>query len=458
MSPSSTNSPPRRTIGPAPAPASARTARDVRPTAEPSRSTFEEDGLRRIARVLMLLAVFTFGIRTTLISSLTAGTALSLALSPLWLQTLRRYWGARILMSLGVVALAIGIWLAWTAPDARTFDSYAVVEDITLLLGLMAGVGVLLWCRQVFTITQIGVVFGLGLLANSVINPGALTATNPWKFAYLVPVAVLLLSLAHRPQLRTRQLVFVVLLAMSCALNDARSYFATFLLVAALVVWQMRPTTMNRQRAWGWTAGMFAALAVGVYYLGQSLLLEGFLGEAAQTRSAEQLRTSGSLILGGRPELAATNALVRDQPFGFGVGAVPSLDDINVAKQGMFDTLSYVPDAGYVENFMFGGRLELHSTLGDFWAHFGIGGVLFCLVIAFHLVRGAAYRIGRGEASALLLFLTWWSLWNLIFSPAYSALPTLTLALGLTLLPRQERGASPPTPSGATPLSARSPE
>ncbi|MDF8266474.1 hypothetical protein [Luteipulveratus flavus] len=433
MSPASSISPPRkpvRTLAPA---APVRRARAARPAAE---MPVEDDGLRRLARALMLLTVFLLGIRSTVFSGVTYGVALSLALAPLWLQALWRYWGARLLVGTGALAAVTGVWLAWAGTPARQVDHAIAAQDLALVVGAVAAVGVILWCRQIFTDTQIGVTFGLGLLANAVLNPGALTAGNPWKFGYLVPVSVLVLSLVQRSDRRGTQLLLTLLLALSCAMNDARSYFGTFLLVAVLVVWQMRPVSMSRGRAWGWTVALLGGLAVGAYYLGQSLLVDGFLGEAAQARTQEQLRASGSLILGGRPEAAASFGLLRDQPGGYGVGVVPSLHDINVAKSSMFDILSFQPDTGYVENFMFGGRFELHSTLGDLWAHFGALGVLLALIIGYHVVRGAALRITSGEASALLLFLSWWTLWNLLFSPLYSALPTLVLGLGLTLTPR----------------------
>lgn len=394
-----------------------------------------DEGLERLLRTAMLGTLFLIGIRTTVGPGVTVGAAASILITPLWLPALRRYRGAWLLLAAAALAVLVGCWLTWIGSIERAYSRSDAVADVATLIGLIASVGVILWSRQVFTTTRIAVTVGLGMLANIVMNPGALTSTNPWKFGYLVPVAVIVLALVGRGRRVAPQLLVSLALALSCVIGDARSYFGSLVLVCVLLAWQGRPRVFTRSRAWGWTVAMFAATAFGVYQFGQALLVRGYLGDDAQARSVEQLRTSGSLILGGRPEMSAAWGLLRDQPQGYGVGVVPGSADIAVARNSMFETLGYLPDSGYVENFMFGGRFELHSTLGDLWAHFGVGGLLLGAVIAFLVIRGAARRVVDRRASALLLFLTCWTLWNLLFSPLYSALPTLILVLGLTLEP-----------------------
>jgi hypothetical protein len=89
---------------------------------------------------------------------------------------------------------------------------------------------------------------------------------------------------------------------------------------------------------------------------------------------------------------------------------------------------------------MFGSQIELHSTLGDVWVNFGIAGLLLIALIAFLVIRGVAQSISERSGSALLIFLCWWTLWNLTFSPFLSAAPSLLLALGL-VLPRRSSSA-----------------
>ena len=59
------------------------------------------------------------------------------------------------------------------------------------------------------------------------------------------------------------------------------------------------------------------------------------------------------------------------------------MHDVQVAKAGMLH-VDYDPENGYVEHFLFGTKIELHSTLGDLWAYAGPAGILLagvCLVL-----------------------------------------------------------------------------
>jgi hypothetical protein len=185
-------------------------------------------------------------------------------------------------------------------------------------------------------------------------------------------------------------------------------------------------------------------LGLSVFQLGQALILDGYLGAETQARSIEQLRTSGSLVLGGRPELAATFALMRDHPWGFGVGSVPTAADVQVAKEGMA-SIGYQPDNGYVERFMFGGHFELHSVVG----------LALVAVLLGVLVVGVVRQLAHGTASAILIFAAAQSVWNIFFAPFYSSVPFLVIAVALALVPVRDHTApdldTSPLRSGATP-------
>ena len=103
-----------------------------------------------------------------------------------------------------------------------------------------------------------------------------------------------------------------------------------------------------------------------------------------------------------------------------------------VAKTGMA-SVNYDPNNGYVEHFMFGGRIELHSVLGDLWAHYGLLGIALTGYVAFLLVRGMSVAISTRRGVGVVIFLCCWTLWNLLFSPFYGSALTLVLALGLAL-------------------------
>ncbi|RHA41941.1 hypothetical protein D1825_07990, partial [Cellulomonas rhizosphaerae] len=246
------------------------------------------------------------------------------------------------------------------------------------------------------------------------------------------PVTVIVLSLAWWTGRRAVQAVAALAIGAVSAFNDARSGFAILFLVAVVILWEARPTAGSR-RASGLRAGAFlVGLGLGAYWLIQSLILEGALGEATQARTQAQLDESGSVILGGRPEIGAFLALFEHRPFGFGSGTILHSADVLVAKSGMAD-LGYAPNNGYVEVYMFGGQIELHSILGDLWAWAGFAGLVLAACLVTIIGRGTARTIARSTSCALMLFLAFRGLWDMAFSPLASSVVGLYLLLGLGL-------------------------
>ena len=370
------------------------------------------------------------GLRQQVHSGLTTGFFLAFLTLPVWVVALRRFSGARMVFLLGLLAVACGLMLSRYSSTTHQINTVDRTGQTVFLLGTLCGAGLIMWARSIFTIPQIGFWFGAGAVMGAAAGFSA-NQGNAWKFVWAVPVAILVLSLGGVKK-RRREVLILGVLAVVSILSDSRSYFATFLLTALIVVWQVRPRLRLKPASWVWTASLVAALAAATYYLGSTLLVSGYLGQNAQVRSIAQIRTSGSLILGGRPELAATIALMRYHPLGFGVGVVPTPQDILVAKSGLND-INYNPNNGYVDRFMFGGHFELHSTFGDLWANWGIFGLALAAAVAVLVVRAMSRAVASREASALMLFLSIWTLWNLLFSPLAAAEPTLMLTLGTVL-------------------------
>jgi hypothetical protein len=183
---------------------------------------------------------------------------------------------------------------------------------------------------------------------------------------------------------------------------------------------------------WGRTTLALGLGAVGAYAAFSELLLSGLAGAEVQQRTATQIEQSGSLLLGGRPEWTATWALMQQHPFGFGLGAVPSASDVAVAKEGM--SIANIPTAeGYIENFMFAGRFELHSIVADLWSNLGVLGLLLGLTMAGLLVQRLSVALQRRQASALACFLGLNALWALAFGPLPTDVLVVALALGVLL-------------------------
>lgn len=403
-----------------------------------SRAGSFDDGPQLTAeRVLATVGTVLLAARIILPQSLTLGALVAFATIPIWYPVARRYVGVRWVLGLGALAVPTGLLLTLLASADHVVSRTTAISSIAVLLGVLAGFGFLLWARTCLGDRALAIVYGFGLLL-ALAHPGPLYASNPWKFGFSVPVTIIVLGLLHQSS-KLSQLAALAALVGVSAITDSRSNFGILLLTAALLVWQLRPWQGTRRGS-----GLRAIFGLGVvaaiiYNLGQALIVNGALGSETRDRSLRQLDASGSLILGGRPELTATAALMRDSPLGFGCGSLPSFHDITVAKTGMTQ-INYDPDNGYVDNFMFGNGFSLHSVFGDLWASFGLVGLALCLVVLVLVTRRIGSASASGAGSGLLLFVSLKTLWNIAFSPLYSAVPVLMLTLALVVV---ERGTRP---------------
>ncbi|MCU1447390.1 hypothetical protein [Cryobacterium sp.] len=387
--------------------------------------------------VLVLLAM-----RTEIQAGLTVGYLLAAVLAPLWIPTLRLFRGARLLLVVGVFAVGSGLWLTQSFVATHETSVGQMVALTVGLVGILCGIGFVLWCRTVLTDAQVALWFGIGLLLG-VTPTSELYLTNPWKFGYSFALTLIVLALARQSGRRWLELVAVSGFTLIAAFTDARSAFAILLLTAVIVLWQMRPGHRTRTVSAAWLVLVVGFLTLVVYLVAQALILDGALGQETQLRSDAQLQTSGSLILGGRPEAAATAALMLHQPYGFGTGTVPSGEDILAAKSGL-SRIGYDPNNNYVDIYMFGGQIELHSIVGDLWAWFGIPGLLLTAVLVAVVLRGVASGIASGTASAVAVYLVIKLFWALPFGPVYSSSTLIILAVGLVVLRHLPPPAGPP--------------
>lgn len=415
----------------APAPASGA------PAADATRSFATTQRGTAVARVVAAAALIIIGLRIPGPLTVDVGTFLCILLAPCWWPSLRRYQGASPVMAVALLAIASGIWLtAYSSPDHVSSLSRTLTVSLAMF-GIAGGMGVVLWARDLMDDARVAQWFAVGLTLG--ISPDSSQfSANPWKFGFSLAISVLTLALAQRIGKRWLELVVLLALAGISAVSDARSAFAILLLAALLVVWQLRPSAVRRrQSALTVLIGTGIAAAV-VFNVGQAAILDGYLGEETQARSVEQLDTSGSLLVGGRPELGATAALMAHHPLGFGSGVIPNGADMSVAKQGMA-ALGYDPNNNYVEKYLLGGGFELHSLIGDFWANFGIPGLALAGLMLVLMIWGLARSVGASAASAVLLYVVIRTLWNLPFGPLYSSATLTAFALGLVLLRRNAR-------------------
>ncbi|WP_165065600.1 O-antigen ligase family protein [Marisediminicola senii] len=402
----------------------------------PTRGRTTSDPRRTVLLVAVGIALLLVGMRIEIALGLKVGTVAAMAAAPAWLPVLARFRGARIFMAAGLLAMLSGVWLTELSSVDHTVTTSLLIGNIFLIVELLSGVGLILWARQLMSDARIAIWFGVGLLLG-VNADAALYAESPWKFGFSTGATVVLLGIAQARGSRWLEIAALVVLIAASAVSDARSSFAILVLALVLTVWQLRPSRPSRRVSAIWFVLSAAVVVIIVYNVGQALILDGYLGDAARERSVEQIDASGSLILGGRPELAATVALMLYQPWGFGAGIVPTLSDITAAKTGMA-AIGYAPNNGYVEGYMFGYRFELHSVIGDLWANFGIPGLAFAAVMLVLIGVTLARGIPSSVISALVLYLAVRGGWNLLFGPLYGSVPLLILLFGLLLVRRGE--------------------
>ncbi len=400
-----------------------------------------DDRWPAVERLLALALVFAVSVRIYVVSAITPGVVLAVLLAPLLIFALRRYRLAVALMLVALLALVCGLVLAGFAAAHYRIEPGNQLYSITFYAGVFVSVAALLWARTKVDTGTIALVFGVGSLISAVLGDG-IGSGNPWKFALAVPVAMIALAAAAASRSRVLQIGVLILLAGVSVIFDSRSYMATFLLVALLLIWQLKPQRISRPGSAIRTALLLAGVGVAVYLLGTELLVGGVLGTEAQQRTVDQLDTAGNLILGGRPELAAFLALLAYRPLGFGFGVVLDLGTVNVAKAGMASS-GYDPENGYVERFMFGSGIELHSVAGDLWSMTGLAGLALAIMIAVVVIIAVIRRVAAGTADGLFLFLACWTGWNLLFSPLISATPSLILLLALSLTPKDQPALAP---------------
>lgn len=383
--------------------------------------------------------VFLTAVRTPF-ASIPLGIFAGLVTAPMWLSSLRRYRGALLLTLAIIVATVWGIVLTEIqAPFNGGTSSQTLLSFSFLPIYILTGTGALLWAREHLSETTVGIMSGLGILVTNIMNRAVLSPENPWKFGIALPVTIIALSVVAGSERWQPTVATLAILGSANALLDSRSAVAicalSMLLFVAQRQWSKHSGGSVRARAFSLLLLAVTASAV-LYQVISYLLMAGYLGEEAQQRSIAQVDLSGNMIVGGRPEMAATWALMKHRPAGFGTGGYASTEDVMVAKTGMWG-INYQPDNGYVENYMFGGgRITLHSVIGDMWAYFGIVGIALAFIITTLLVHALFVRLATGNTSGLRIFLTCTALWNIPFGPLWGTTPILAVTLGLLLLPR----------------------
>ncbi|MFV0373058.1 hypothetical protein [Microbacterium sp.] len=389
----------------------------------------------RLPQIVAIAISVLLAVRVNLPLNLHLGAAAALLLLPVTLPAARRYRGGLVIFVLSALAAVNGALLTLASVVDHTATTSQMVSESFRLFAIGICVITLLWARSVIGLHGTAAAYGAGTLLNVALD--GVNPDNAWKFSLSVPVTLLVLSLPAVTRTLKREVAAMVALAVVSAVFDSRSLAATLVIAAALLLIRRRPDGTSQRSPF--TVGVqITVIGIAGFFALQSAMVEGVLGEQVQERTAEQIEATGSVLLGGRPELGATLALLRAQPWGYGTGTKPSFEDIQIAKEGMA-TLDYNPiNNGYVDRYMFGSKFEVHSLIGDLWLLGGLAGAAFAAAILIYVVYGMSSSIAIGTATGVALFLGTRTLWDLFFSPIGTTYFTVALCLAL-LLPRHRR-------------------
>ncbi|WP_223627486.1 hypothetical protein [Microbacterium sp. EST19A] len=391
-------------------------------------------------RVLAAVVCVILAARITLLQGVTAGILISIVLLPVWVVTLWRHRGGSVIVTLGGLAIISGLVLTdFFAGDHPTSESM-MQQNTFSLISVIGGIGVVVWVRSLLGNAATALWYGVGLMVGVVFH--GLDMDNVWKFDLSVPATVIVLALCMMSRRPWVEMIALLLLAVVSALNDSRSAGSMLLVAAALVVWQALGSRLAKSSTTVRTLAVFGFTAVIGYAALQAFILEGWFGKAAAVRSEAQIAQSGSLLLGGRPELGASTELIAANPFGLGSGTLANGIDLLIAKTGMA-RLNYDPNNGYVERYMFGNGFEVHSMLGDLWIRFGLFGAAMLIVALVVITLGTAGQVAKRAASGLMIFLAIQVFWDSLFAPFFStSISTLVLGVALAMVPRTRKDAS----------------
>lgn len=393
-------------------------------------------GLARYTQLLVtpvaVLSVLLIGLNRPVAFGASTALVPGLLVLPICVSAVAGFRYARALLMVGFLALAGGAGMALAGLGGHAVNTRAAVSQSLMILTAVLGVAVLLWVGRVLGIEKVALLWGVGAVVGALLDPARWNG-NPWKFAFALPVTVIVLALLARRRRIIPQVVTLGGLGIVSVLLDYRSFFGFCVLTGVLLLWQQIGGWRPPRHKAG-SVVVVGGLGLAMYYGGTALLVDGALGPELQERSEAQIEASGSLLLGGRPEWSGTAKLMAETPWGYGLGVRPDTADVKAIKSG-FAGINVEYDNGYVERFMAGDSFKLHSIVADLWAYCGVFGLLLCGAIVLILLGAFVTRFATRTGTPLFLFLAILALWDLAFGPSYSNLPDVTLATALALVP-----------------------
>lgn len=353
------------------------------------------------------------------------GALAALVASPIWFPTLRRFDYARLFF-VAMAACVCGALVLWVVnPAEGSYSASNAVGDLTLIARAGVAFGVFVWCRSVLGIINLAFVYGaLGLL-RAFVDYGITTDAVQLKYHFSWWMVVLLLAFVSRLERRLAIGLMATGVLAIAAIAEYRALVAFLTLSVALLL--LARFTARRGQALTTKALGRDLLKIGppivlltylTYKAVEKLLLGGAFGESLQLKTELQIAQFGSIILGGRAEAPIALGLMRDNPWGYGPGYVPTAQDYYAgAYQRLVDA-----NVNYLDTYSFAGHIKLHSFWGDLWVNAGIAGLCAAGLMLILVGTGLSTALRHRSPELLTIFLCVWGVWHVLFSPIYSNL------------------------------------
>jgi hypothetical protein len=366
------------------------------------------------------------------------GATTSLLAAPLWLGRRSDFRIAGGLQTILLMCVASGMALFVINPAGGSFSRGSAVGDLSLIARAGLTLGALLWCRKVLDISRIALLFGFAGLAKALAQyPPTLDPTT-WKYHYSWWLILIVLAILGRHG-RTKTLVALALIAVIASISEYRALFA---FLAITILFMCASSALRRWMGKSaeprvgalmllWTT--LITVVVAVYVMLQNLFLRGVFGSDLQAKTQLQLDQYGSIISGGRVEPPITARLMQANPLGYGPGYVPNTNDY---YDGVYEKV-HSSNLTYLNDYIFGGHIKLHSFWGDLWVNAGPVGLATAGVMAAVVLSALSASAASQRPQLLVVFLATWGGWHICFSPIYSNLLDFSLIAAVIAVPRR---------------------
>lgn len=265
----------------------------------------------------------------------------------------------------------------------------------------------------------------IGLIAANVLYKTPSYHVDPWKYA-LGPVVTMCCILLAAALLARGLFMLSVLATSAIAFYNLIAGFRSLFLVTSIAFLITMLTGLSGRRSgrrrWVrcvWVGTVLSCLLVALYSVYGQLAGDGTLGREQQLKWSRQSDSEGGAVIGARPEIAGSLALVAESPV-IGRGVKPH---VSAHSRSVFFKEWRAVNGGmegpHEEYYYFGRGLLIHSILFQRWLETGIL-ALPGLIFPIGLVGAAALTsIGSSSRPLTLVFgfLLSLLLWDLLFSP-----------------------------------------